>query len=48
LASGNKWSGGVLGYDKKIYAIPRASLSLGIIKTGLPTQWMFAPEFNKF
>ena len=45
----DRWQGGVLAPNGKIYLNMARSPNIGIIKTRLPTQepWMMAPEFNK-
>ena len=50
LTDSSKYVGGVLAPNGKIYGISYDSNNILIIKTGLPilTQWMLAPEFNKF
>jgi len=45
----DRWTGGVLAPNGKIYTVMSRSPNVGIIKTNLPTiePWMTAPEFNK-
>jgi hypothetical protein len=45
-----KWVGGVLAPNGKIYMIPTQYTRVATIKTGIPKlpPWMMAPEFNKF
>lgn len=45
----DKYVGGVLGPNHKIFAVAGSSKNVGIIKTGLITEepWMMAAEFNK-
>jgi len=51
LSGDNKWYGGVLGPDGKIYGIPRNSTSVLIIDGGmpkLPLAPLLSPYLNKF
>jgi hypothetical protein len=47
---GEKFYGGVLAPNGKIYMIPATYANVATIKTGIPKlpPWMMAPEFNKF
>lgn len=49
-SSTDKWNGGVLAPNGKIYGIPRDSTSVIQIRSGLPTlpPWMLQAYFNKF
>jgi hypothetical protein len=45
----NKWQGGVVAPNGKIYCIPGNNTSVLVINTGLPKHpsWMLKPYFNK-
>ena len=46
----DKYRGGVLASNGKIYSVPYVATDIMILNTDLPTEtkWMYAPEFNKF
>jgi hypothetical protein len=50
LTGSNKWLGGVLAPNGKIYGFPRDATNVLQIKTGLPKlpPWMLQAYFNKF